>query len=95
MLETLEATFPEGAAWSHPDGGYFLWVDLPAGVKVDALAERAAEAGVQFVKGTDFYAAGGGEESMRLAFSFPSVDEIRTGIDRLGALVREAASVAV
>lgn len=95
MLETLETTFPAGTAWSRPDGGYFLWVDLPGGVRVDTLAERAAEAGVQFVKGTDFYAADGGEESMRLAFSFPSVSEIRTGIDRLGALVREAASVTV
>lgn len=93
MLETLEATFPEGSVWSRPDGGYFLWVDLPAGVPVDALAARAAEAGVQFVKGTDFFAAGGGEESMRLAFSYPSVEEIREGITRLGGLVREAASV--
>lgn len=95
MLETLEATFPAGASWSRPDGGYFLWVDLPEGVKVDALASRAAETGVQFVKGTDFYAGEGGEESMRLAFSFPSVDEIRAGIGRLGTLVREAAAVAV
>jgi DNA-binding transcriptional MocR family regulator len=95
MLETLEAAFPEGASWSRPDGGYFLWVDLPAGVRVDALAAAAAEAGVQFVKGTDFFAGDGGEESMRLAFSFPSVDEILTGVDRLGALVRDAAAVTV
>ncbi len=94
MLETLEAEFPEGSSWSHPDGGYFLWVDLPAGVRVQELAARAGEVGVQLVKGTDFFAGPGGEESMRLAFSFPSVDEIREGIRRLGALVREAAAVA-
>ena len=93
MLAGLGAEFPEGAAWSRPDGGYFLWVDLPAGVGVDGLFDRAAEAGVQFVKGTDFFAGEGGEESLRLAFSFPSVGEVEEGIKRLGALVREAAAV--
>ena len=93
MLAGLGAEFPEGSAWSRPDGGYFLWVDLPAGVGVDGLFDRAAEAGVQFVKGTDFFAGEGGEESLRLAFSFPSVDEVEEGIKRLGALVRDAAAV--
>jgi 2-aminoadipate transaminase len=93
MLEALEAEFPEGASWSHPDGGYFLWLDLPPGTKIDTLFARAAEAGVQLVKGTDFFPDGGGDESARLAFSFPSVDEIHEGIRRLGALVRETAGV--
>jgi 2-aminoadipate transaminase len=93
MLETLEETFPRSASWSRPDGGYFLWVDLPPGVAAAPLAERALEAGVQLVKGSDFFASGGGEESVRLAFSFPSVAEVREGISRLGALVREAVAV--
>ena len=94
MLESLEKELPEGASWSHPDGGYFLWLDLPEGVRVDTLFEQAAEAGVQFVKGTDFYAGEGGESSARLAFSFSSLDEIHEGVRRLGALVRDAAAVA-
>jgi 2-aminoadipate transaminase len=48
---------------------------------------------VTFVKGSDFFCGPGGEESARLAFSFPSVDEIREGIGRLGVLVREASAV--
>lgn len=90
MLEALERSMPEGARWSRPEGGYFLWLDLPPGVKVDPLFERAKDAGVTFVKGTDFFVDGSGEESLRLAFSYPSVDEIHDGIDRLGALVRDA-----
>jgi DNA-binding transcriptional MocR family regulator len=86
---------PEGTRWSHPEGGYFLWLELPPGVRCDALATHATEAGVAIVKGTDFYAGVGGEGAVRLAFSFVSVDEIREGIRRLGALVREAASVGV
>jgi DNA-binding transcriptional MocR family regulator len=94
MLETLAAEMPEGASWSRPEGGYFLWLDLPGVVDGASLAERAKEAGVTVVKGTDFYTGSGGEESVRLAFSFVSVDEIREGIRRLGTLVREATTVA-
>jgi DNA-binding transcriptional MocR family regulator len=94
MLETLAEEMPQGTSWSHPEGGYFLWLDLPTGVDCASLEARAKEAGVTVVKGTDFYAGAGGEESLRLAFSFVSVDEIREGIRRLGALVREATAVA-
>jgi DNA-binding transcriptional MocR family regulator len=91
MLEGLAEELPEGSAWSRPDGGYFLWVDLPEGYAVDQVAARAEERGVQVVKGTDFFADGSGGSSLRLAFSFPSVDEIREGCRRLGAAVRDAA----
>jgi 2-aminoadipate transaminase len=94
MLGALERDFPEGAEWSRPEGGYFLWLDLPSGVETDRLFDRAAEAGVSFVKGSDFFLDDGGRESARLAFSFPSPAEIREGIARLGDLVRESAAVA-
>ncbi len=94
MLEALEAEFPAGASWSRPGGGYFLWLDLPAGVRSEELLVRGEDVGVVFVKGSDFFAAGGGESSVRLAFSFPAVEEIHEGIRRLAVLVREAAAVA-
>jgi 2-aminoadipate transaminase len=95
MLAALEEAMPKGATWSRPEGGYFLWLDLPDGVGASVLLDRAAEAEVTFVKGEDFFLDGGGRESARLAFSYPSPDEIREGINRLGALVRESAAVAV
>jgi 2-aminoadipate transaminase len=94
MLEALEREFPEGSSWSRPEGGYFLWLDLPDGVETDSIFDRAAETGVAFVKGADFFLDGGGRESARLAFSFSSPIEIREGIARLGALTRESAAVA-
>jgi DNA-binding transcriptional MocR family regulator len=95
MLEALAEHFPAGASWSRPGGGYFLWLDLPAGVDAAELLAAAEKAGVTFVKGSDFYAGSGGEESARLAFSFPSVEEIHEGVRRLAALVRDAAAIAV
>jgi DNA-binding transcriptional MocR family regulator len=86
MLESLERELGERATWSRPEGGYFVWLDLP--VDAAGLLARAEAAGVTYVKGTDFFLPGeGGERSARLAFSFAAPDEIREGVRRLAALV--------
>jgi 2-aminoadipate transaminase len=96
MLEALAREMPEDARWTRPEGGYFVWVDLPSGPPSAALLPTAEEAGVTFVKGSDFFPGGrGGENSLRLAFSFVSPDEIAEGVARLGALVRAAAPAAL
>ncbi len=96
MLEALEAEMPEDATWTRPDGGYFVWLDLPSGPPAAELLAHAEETGVTFIKGTDFFAGGhGGERSLRLAFSFVSPEEISDGIARLGGLVRAAAPAAL
>ena len=68
-----------------PEGGYFLWVDLPEGTDVAELGRRSAERGVVFEKGTGFMIEGG-ENSLRLAYSAVPPDQIEEGIgaDRRG-----------
>jgi len=83
MLEALEQELPV-AAWSQPEGGYFIWLELPEGTDTSALLSAAAKAGVAYVPGADF---GGEPNTARLAFSFVSLDEIREGVRRLAALV--------
>src|SRR5437763_5477310 len=83
MLEGLEREMPEGATWSRPEGGYFVWLDLPEAAPDLARAEAA---GVTFVKGTDFFADGSGTQSLRLAFSFVSPEEISDAVTRLAGL---------
>jgi 2-aminoadipate transaminase len=96
MLEALARELPEDATWTRPDGGYFVWVDLPSGPPAAELLVEAEGAGVTFVKGSDFFAGGrGGERALRLAFSFVSPDEIAEGVARLGGLVRAAAPAAL
>jgi 2-aminoadipate transaminase len=88
MLEALAAGFPAEAVWSHPQGGYFLWLDFPPGTDAAGLQSRAADAGVAFVKGSDFFPGGdGGAGSARLAFSYESPDRIAEGIARLAVLL--------
>jgi 2-aminoadipate transaminase len=91
LLEVLDARLSDVARWTRPDGGYFLWLDLPAGLEAQRLAEAGRGAGVAFVCGGGFYAGAGGEHSARLSFSYPSAEEIRDGAQRLAALVSAAA----
>jgi 2-aminoadipate transaminase len=92
MLGALERELPAGARWSRPQGGYFLWLDLPGGVDSRELLGRAEEAGVTFVRGSDFFPGGsGGRSSARLAYSFASPAEIAEGVARLAALLPAAA----
>jgi 2-aminoadipate transaminase len=76
------------ARFLAPQGGYFMWLELPDGTDVAAIAQRAAGLGVQFVKGSDFMLEGG-ESSLRLAYSGVSVEEIGEGVRRLGEAYRQ------
>jgi 2-aminoadipate transaminase len=81
------------ARFVTPQGGYFLWVDLPEGSDVAALEQGAAERGVVFVKGTDFLIEGG-QSSLRLAYSAVPPDQIEEGIARMAEAYRELAPTA-
>ncbi len=93
MRSALERELAGEATWSEPEGGYFLWVDLP--VDSADLLERAEAAGVTFVKGSDFFPPSGREaapsraqRTARLAFSYASPSEIGEGVASLASLVR-------
>jgi len=90
MLQALERDLAGRARWSQPEGGYFLWLELPEGTDATELLGRASAAGVTFVPGPGF---GGEPNSARLAFSFASPAEIDEGVSRLAALVPAAAAV--
>jgi 2-aminoadipate transaminase len=90
LLDAFERRMPAGARWTRPDGGYFLWLELPEGIEADALAKRSAAAGVTIVPGTGFFAGRGGAAGARLSFSFPPVAEVRAGGERLAELVAAA-----
>jgi DNA-binding transcriptional MocR family regulator len=91
MLEALDRELSGVARWNRPEGGYFLWLELPDGVDARELLRRAAPAGVTFVAGADF---GGTASSARLAYSFVSPAEIGEGIRRLAAVLAAAPAAA-
>jgi 2-aminoadipate transaminase len=87
MLDALSQYAPSGTTWTHPAGGFYVWVTLPPGLDASALLPTAVEHKVAYVPGTAFYADGRGRDAMRLSFSYPSEEAIREGIRRLGELL--------
>ena len=92
LCDALQRELPD-ARFVKPEGGYFLWVDLPRGTDVGALFEAAAERGVQFVKGSDFV-LDGAESSLRLAYSGVTPAEIEEGVKRLAEAYHELSAAA-
>src|SRR5215212_1082282 len=86
VVSALSEQLPE-ARFEAPQGGYFMWVELPDDVDVAELEPAAKERGVVFVKGTDFLLEGG-QNTLRLAYSGVTPDEIGEGISRLADAVR-------
>jgi 2-aminoadipate transaminase len=86
VVDALERELPE-AKFAAPSGGYFMWVELPEAVDVAVLEKAAAERDVLFVKGTDFLLEGG-ENTLRLAYSGVTPEQIDEGITKLAEAVR-------
>jgi len=88
MLETLEATFPAGATWTKPGGGFYVWITLPPEIDTKALMPKAIVSKVAYVPGTAFYADGFGSWSLRLSYCFPSPERIREGVKSLAGVIK-------
>jgi 2-aminoadipate transaminase len=80
MIETID-TVLAGTDYtcSRPEGGFFLWIKLPSGTSQATLAKLAAEQKVGYVAGPAFMPNGGGDEYIRLAYSYETPEEIREG----------------
>lgn len=88
MLAALEEYFPPEATWTHPEGGFFVWVTLPEYVDTGSMLAEALEAGVTFVPGDSFYPGGnGGKNCMRINFSYESPENITEAIRRLAEVI--------
>ncbi len=93
MIESIDKFFPEGTKRTFPDGGLFTWVELPGGINTTELLKESAlnpDVKVSFVAGEGFFTEGNGKGSncMRLSFGGNPADKIRSGIERLGNLIK-------
>jgi 2-aminoadipate transaminase len=87
MLAALAENFPPSSRWTRPDGGLFLWVELPEDVRAEELFEKAIAGHVAFVPGAPFFAADPRHNFMRLNFSNSRPEAIEEGIRRLGKIL--------
>ncbi|WP_182353026.1 PLP-dependent aminotransferase family protein [Flaviflexus huanghaiensis] len=86
MMESLAEYLPS-STWTVPDGGFYTWVTLPDGLDAHAMLPRAVTHRVAYVSGTAFYANGEGRDYMRLSFCYPTPENIREGVRRLGTVI--------
>jgi 2-aminoadipate transaminase len=88
MVSALRASMPEGVRWTDPDGGFFVWMELPQAVSAMKLAVKAREKGVEFLPGTACHFHGGGDQTLRLSYSFADEAQIERGIALLADIIR-------
>jgi 2-aminoadipate transaminase len=88
--EALAAHMPDGATWTTPAGGFYVWLTCPDGVDTVALAAAARAEKVAYVPGRPFYLAdaGVGANQIRLAYSRVADDLIDEGIRRIADVVK-------
>jgi 2-aminoadipate transaminase len=91
MLAKLES-FPKSIKYTVPDGGLFIWLDLPDGTDAMPIFQAGVERGVAFVPGTHFYPDGSGANTMRLNFSMASLVQIDEGMDILREVIENNVS---
>jgi 2-aminoadipate transaminase len=89
MIQTMKEKFPKGITWTEPEGGLFLWVELPEHMSARELFPKAIEMKVAYVIGAPFFPNKGKENTLRLNFSNCTHEGIREGIGRLGKLFKE------
>jgi len=90
MLAALAKYMPDGASWTKPQGGMFVWITLPKGMDGAKLLARSLEtAKVAFVPGQAFFADGSGANTFRVSFSCANDEMIEEGISRLGKLIAD------
>lgn len=91
MLAALDSHMPEGATWTRPKGGLFVWVRLPEGMRASELLPTACEAGVVFAPGGNFFLdAHDGDGCLRLNFASNTEEVIEEGVQRLGRVMEKA-----
>ena len=93
MLAALEDQMPEGTTWTHPEGGFYVWMTLPEGFDSAAMLPRAVTARVAYVPGTAFYADGLGSRQLRLSYCFPTSERIVEGVRRLATVMESELDV--
>lgn len=87
MLGRLEKYMPKSVRYTRPEGGLFIWAELPEYIDTSDMLKEAIVKNVAFISGNEFFADGSGRNTMRLNFSNSSEDRIDKGISVLADII--------
>ncbi|MDX9695123.1 MAG: PLP-dependent aminotransferase family protein [Bacteroidales bacterium] len=94
MLQAFRENMPKGVIWTEPEGGLFLFLRLPEHMDAEVLFKKAIENNVAFVLGSVFHCDGSGKNTMRLNFSYMSIEKTKEGVKRLAKAIKEEMGIA-
>jgi 2-aminoadipate transaminase len=89
MLDAMKKYFPSYTSWTKPRGGFYIWVQLPAGTDATEILKKAIDKGSVFVTGKTFDPEGKKNDTMRISFCNTSVEKINTGIPMIAEAIKE------
>ena len=89
IIDSMEKMMPEGVTWTHPEGGLFLWLTVPAGISARKVFDKCIEKQVAGVLGEFFYPNGNNDHHMRINYSNMPEDRIIEGIKRMAQALQE------
>ncbi len=89
VMQECLTLLPSGIKWTEPQGGLFIWGELPAHIDAVKLLEVAVREKVAFIPGESFFVEGGGKNTLRLNFSNATEENIRLGFSRLAKALAE------
>ena len=90
MADALHACMPGCVTYSEPEGGLFIWADIPEQYDMNAFCTEAVHKKVAVVPGNAFLADEKGvSHSFRLNFSTPTDEQIDRGVEILGNCAKE------
>ena len=87
MLASLGENFGDAASWSKPEGGLYVWLELPEGADLAAIQEQSFNEGVGYYNGTMFSPEGRGANCARLCFGHPSAQTVYDGVAELARIL--------
>ncbi len=89
MLDSMTELMPAEVHWTQPHGGLFLWATLPEHISTTEMFREAIKEKVAYVPGESFFSGGGGQNTLRLNFSYSNPTQIANGIERLSRVIRQ------
>ncbi|MFJ7307609.1 aminotransferase-like domain-containing protein [Peribacillus frigoritolerans] len=87
MMRSMKEFFPKNLSYSKPEGGLFIWVELPEGIDSTHILTECLKNNVACVPGTPFFPNGTQKNTLRLNYSNMSNEKIIEGIKRMGEVL--------
>jgi 2-aminoadipate transaminase len=89
LQSAIKQELAEAVTFHQPKGGFFMWLKLPHGIIAEELLHEARKNNVAFLPGNQFSCSGEMKNYMRLSFAFYEAEELKTGAQRLGSVVKQ------